>query len=83
MNGHGYINTMRTNMIKIDEIYQALFVPYIFEHCSFQVHDRKYGPSALVHVHEPFGRSDPESIKTYIKGQESVGNHVYLSLIHI
>jgi len=64
-------------MIKIDEIYTSLFVPYIFEHCSFQVPDRKYGPSALVHVHEPFGHSDPDSIKTYIKGEQTVGNHVY------
>lgn len=69
MNGNGYMNTMRTSMIKIDEIYQSLFVPYC----------RSFSKNIEVAYHYPFGRTDVDSIKVHIKGNDKVpGNYIYI-----
>ena len=69
MNGNGYMNTMRTSMIKIDEIYQSLFVPYC----------RSFSKNIEVAYHYPFGHTDVDSIKVHIKGNDKVpGNYIYI-----
>ena len=62
MNGHGYTNTMRTSMIKIDEIYQTLFIPY----CE------SFSENLKLAYHDPFGRTDIDSIKIHLKGKDTV-----------
>lgn len=60
MTGHGCTNIMETSMIKIDEIYQSLFVPYC----------KSFSKNLELACHDPFGRTDIDSIKVY-----SYGNH--------
>ena len=79
MNGNGYMNTIRTSMIKIDNIYQSLFVPY----CE------SFSKGVEVAYHNPFGRTDVDSIKVHrrvhddcvinnARGSVYSGNFVYI-----
>ena len=56
-------------MIKIDEIYQSLFVPYC----------RSFSKNLQLACHDPFGRTDVDSIKVHVKGNSEVsGNYIYI-----
>jgi hypothetical protein len=53
-------------MIRIDEIYNNTFWPWIRDHL----------PGVRMFMCDPFGRSDPDSIKNY--GQDNVHEHNYI-----
>lgn len=64
-------------MIKIDEIYSSLFIPYLFQNCTGG-NDSHWEPGMQVAMHDPFGATDPDSIKVYVKGHTNVGHYTYI-----
>lgn len=67
-------------MIKIDEIYSSLFMPYLSEHCqtkSFKLRGQQIQGGCAVGTHYPFGTSSPESLQVNYVGDFTDVNFIY------